>query len=1222
MALPPTKLLPREVLHHVFTLLERDRKTLLQLQLTCKEWAQVAREIFYKSVNVSTNALKASSLKRALQTPDNSASHYIRHFEFSTSALSDNTSLSSIVSCCPNLRSIKQFIAETRCNYYPELLALRQQGHLQHLEQVDTPPLYPNGEAANDDYVQLMLASRESITKLHLCSYSSDQPSDFALTKHLAAFDHLKEVEIVSKAGITMRQMSTVLDSKHPYQKIVVKSLRPAEDPHSTEGNSSCAGVRTLPQLKAADLHVRSFSVTDIQLIKHVLPRLNKLNIYSQGKPMPPERDQLERFEELFEYVSHIDSFSIGKLLVSTDLMFALLANATNYFCVDQIQVILDSSEDSKHHGFRISTKDTACIKSSTKGSKPNCGIDLLVNVKQVTNVFCQHLFKLVAEKVKPLSVVLYGTRADEDSKKNKILGDCVDDILIHCRSLKELELYYLPLSSSGYFPDNDVLFMDYLSVYECSMDIDYLADISMAIGMLDKMFLYRGKIMTLGYGFDMPNTVIGTLHLFDIALDSVFKIKIGLNVASQYYRYCYQDTDERYEKVTEKEYKQAKKLASYSEEDSPVPIKIGALDAYRILCGPSEDDHFMTSSSLHLMMALLCQMQQRISFLILTYYTMKDNWASLPQEILLHIFQYVSEEQDIFEKHQDKYKKNLQQLQLINKNWSNAARKLFYETISLRRSEEQVALLLQTLESPKNEPLSHAVRKLSFTTKAIPNDLKLQALIKRCLNVSILDFCCYDSNSNHYTLLSKLHQEGYLQRLRVIPAPEPNCANYKSLVPGYENTMLCLAATATALTIDSKSGTAELRDIAKNLASFVSLEKLTIRGLHAIRMNEISRLFVNNLPPQLNSIELLEGYGTNTSTVDYPTSDISILGQVEKLALQSDDLSIQNLSHIVRMFPGLKELCIEPFFDEVTYSPQVNNQTSSLAFAEFSRYVSQIKNLYIWILSMSPEVLLESLNSLVKFNGVDSVEFNLYHPGDVETAHLTVRKGRFLGGGVKAYNDYELSLLVDFDADYHLKLIKAALVNTNVRRLMVIARKEYFDQFGTPAKYGACLEYILSHCGTIKQLHIESVTIDSMPNDIATQLSGKLNLSRLELKDCRVSQDAYTRMSHRIMRVGLLEVKNPDIDSGDDDDVEDRCKAQRIDMPFTIFGTFVYANDDWNDFVVKVVSYARIVTLKVSKGKSIQILTAPEARSFPTLTICCLSLSSFSVKGCGSIKV
>ncbi|KAF1807622.1 hypothetical protein FB192DRAFT_1356645 [Mucor lusitanicus] len=549
--------LPKELLHKIFALLKRDKKTLLQLQLTCKEWAQIAKAIFYKSVNLYTNVQRANSFKRALQLPGNSAAHNIRHLGFHTRAFSDDTNLSSIVSCCPNLRSIKQATGlltdEERCNYYPELLALQQQGHLRCLEEVDKPPSGPNAETANADYIQLMLTLKASITKLYLCNYSSDQPSAFALTEHLPAFNRLKEVDIFSKTGITVRQFNAVLDSKHSCQKIAVNSLLFAQDQHSAEGDS-CAGICPLPQIKAAKLEVQSFLLKDIQVIKHMLPRLNELEIFIQGQnSVTTVQDQLERFKQLCEYLSQLDIFNIGNISVSTDLMFELFTNAQNYFLVEKVTVALD--EDTKHIGFHISTIEDADMKSRRKGSKPQCEVYLNVNAKQVTRSFCQRLVRFVVKTIKPSRIALHGLYVEEDRQENKILGDCVDYILSHCgSSLKELELYHLCLFSYSNFECVNVLSIDHLIMYRCSMDDDYLTDISLAIAMVKHMLFYRGHVLPYGHGFDMPNTFIETLRLFDIAADTVFKIQNDLGENS---RYRYYEKGDTYKRLTKSEYKQ-----------------------------------------------------------------------------------------------------------------------------------------------------------------------------------------------------------------------------------------------------------------------------------------------------------------------------------------------------------------------------------------------------------------------------------------------------------------------------------------------------------------------------------------------------------------------------------------------------------------------------------------------------------------------------------------
>ncbi|KAK4517499.1 non-histone protein [Mucor velutinosus] len=167
----------------------------------------------------------------------------------------------------------------------------------------------------------------------------------------------------------------------------------------------------------------------------------------------------------------------------------------------------------------------------------------MLANVKQVTTAFCLHLFKVIARKVQPLSVVLNSLGVENDREDNEILGGCADYILNHCRSLKELELCHLSLSSSDDFPEGDELFMDDLLVYECSMSHTFL--------MVDKMILYRDYILTRRRGFDMPNTVVETLHLFDIATGCVLKIQAGLGKTYRYrYGYDYA-VDEKYEKLT-----------------------------------------------------------------------------------------------------------------------------------------------------------------------------------------------------------------------------------------------------------------------------------------------------------------------------------------------------------------------------------------------------------------------------------------------------------------------------------------------------------------------------------------------------------------------------------------------------------------------------------------------------------------------------------------------
>ncbi|KAL9549671.1 hypothetical protein MBANPS3_005092 [Mucor bainieri] len=594
------------------------------------------------------------------------------------------------------------------------------------------------------------------------------------------------------------------------------------------------------------------------------------------------------------------------------------------------------------------------------------------------------------------------------------------------------------------------------------------------------------------------------------------------------------------------------------------------------------------------------------------------------PQEILLWIFQYLSTTSTW-----SRHKTSLQQLQFVNKSWSKAAQRLLYEDIFLYRNERQAALYLQILESPRNKSVSHTVRKISFYEGEFHDGQDLRSLIKICPNIEVIAPLSYNCKFNYYSL-SELRKEGYLQRLKKVTAPE---CYYKSLILGYEDAMLSLASTATELRKHTKSVAADgsagsFPLVANHLSDFVSLKKLEIHDYeeHQMPLSEVAELFINNQPPQLNRFELI--LYSNRPSGDYAVNGTRRISQVEQATLQLEVISAQDLCYIMRMFPELKQLGIETF-EHLTYLPEVNDTASKQVFHDFSKYVSRIPILKLQGWKMQPEVLLDSMSSLVKFNTFRSVNIELYHIGEVDEINLHVTrsaKQENICYGEDRAACY-LNLALSFEATYHLILTKALLTNPGLESLEVIWYEGNLPE--EDVEFGACLDYILSHCAALKELSLECLVIDPLSSDITTNQSDKLNLSSLTLKTCQVSMDGYGRMSQRIKHVDVFDVRERA--SNNDRFYYPRFEAVEINMPYTTFHKFIYANE-WDTFAVKIRLCTKVVTFKVSKGETIERLTnsspyicnfATTERNFHTLTVCCQEMSFFSVEGCGSpIKV
>lgn len=107
---------------------------------------------------------------------------------------------------------------------------------------------------------------------------------------------------------------------------------------------------------------------------------------------------------------------------------------------------------------------------------------------------------------------------------------------------------------------------------------------------------------------------------------------------------------------------------------------------------------------------------------------------------------------------------------------------------------------------------------------------------------------------------------------------------------------------------------------------------------------------------------------------------------------------------------------------------------------------------------------------------------------------------------------------------------------------------------------------------------------IDFSANGITINQLDKLDLSCLGLDNFQVSLDAYSYISQRIRQVGVFEVSERAHSGEYDSDFE----AVQIDMPYTVFHPFIYANE-WRNFAVKVSSYTKTAIFRVSNEKKIQ---------------------------------
>ncbi|KAL0146189.1 hypothetical protein V8B55DRAFT_1583739 [Mucor lusitanicus] len=185
---------PGEILYKVLRDFDGDSKTLIQLQLTCKDWYPVAQSIMYETIRLYRNASynnKNPLLLKTLQLPGRDYASKVKKILFYSYSLSDRDILIKVIRMCPNVRGVENSIRRETEGYFLLLLELHGQGYLRDLERVGSPisPKYPYNDGTIKSYICLMLGLKESIKRLKaFCIYmNSIETGSLISMVHIAA---------------------------------------------------------------------------------------------------------------------------------------------------------------------------------------------------------------------------------------------------------------------------------------------------------------------------------------------------------------------------------------------------------------------------------------------------------------------------------------------------------------------------------------------------------------------------------------------------------------------------------------------------------------------------------------------------------------------------------------------------------------------------------------------------------------------------------------------------------------------------------------------------------------------------------------------------------------------------------------------------------------------------------------------------------------------------
>ncbi|KAF1807795.1 hypothetical protein FB192DRAFT_1466065 [Mucor lusitanicus] len=525
---------PGEILYKVLRDFDGDSKTLIQLQLTCKDWYPVAQSIMYETIRLYRNASynnKNPLLLKTLQLPGRDYASKVKKILFYSYSLSDRDILIKVIRMCPNVRGVENSIRRETEGYFLLLLELHGQGYLRDLERVGSPisPKYPYNDGTIKSYICLMLGLKESIKRLYV-------PTDrsLALIPALKEFRRLEEINLIESNGVSFAQLDEILRGDHPFlRKVTVKAanLIASEKDMLTPS----------PNIEAVDLDLKTFSTKELRPILTMFPEVQEINIDASRcsvsfSNVVGDQNYMTRecVKEFFGYLSLRKAFCIYMNSIETGSLISMVHIAAKQLPISSVAIEIQypSNEGSV---FKISTRYERYWEqraTHTKEGRVICHVQIDIPVDQTSENLCRSLLKVLAEDVNPQSIVI-NDYSDFNSAnyQDGVFAHRIDFILTQFKNLKYLELSKMFFAAMEESPTRmaRTLQLEKLMIVDCVIPATFFRQLSRKISHIKLLSLNSN--CTSSDDLHMPYTSLQTLDL-DKKFESC-KLSIVLNAAS-----------------------------------------------------------------------------------------------------------------------------------------------------------------------------------------------------------------------------------------------------------------------------------------------------------------------------------------------------------------------------------------------------------------------------------------------------------------------------------------------------------------------------------------------------------------------------------------------------------------------------------------------------------------------------------------------------------------
>ncbi|GAA5807507.1 hypothetical protein MFLAVUS_000870 [Mucor flavus] len=460
----------------------------------------------------------------------------------------------------------------------------------------------------------------------------------------------------------------------------------------------------------------------------------------------------------------------------------------------------------------------------------------------------------------------------------------------------------------------------------------------------------------------------------------------------------------------------------------------------------------------------------------------------SLPQEVLLLIFQSPIQDQPILSKH------DIFQCQLVCKRWKSASRRTNYTCLTLQ-SHHHIPKLIETLRRSKT--LAELVRELFITVPPYQQYLlPLLDILPFVVTVQVAE-----PNLDFYSNLITIHDRNGCKYLKNIQVPtELNDTQllqvYTSCVEKYRHKLQTLLIYKNDITLLNK------------LHQFHKLQQLVVKR----RKNSIQSMdFIFNQLPNLTKLDVAL-YHTIPSSTDRLIGDDDISPN-STLKLLDGLFVVQDstLLYIMHKFPQLQELFINQARPEEE-EEEVNDVfiTTDITLSTLSQFIDYIISIPTCAISFLLEIPLitEALYIYTRHMSAEKLgPLSITYTSDSErqSARWTLDRTSTETQSHQFYIDYRCLA----NEKLHLELIE-----TIGRYLLEITYRTNIDS--TFNVRGYFLDHILQHCCNLTKLRLSCTKLIGCFGKPLSP-SGHQSLTHLVLLNCYLGKDVFKMLSDRL---------------------------------------------------------------------------------------------------------